>query len=324
MKLTKRTHLPLSGRTILPMTATPVRRARSAGASPVGPRRWPCARPSLLSLAIAGVLMGPAAQAATITVTSSADDDGTGCTLREAIASVNDGGVGATGCNSSGTFGTDDTILFDSAVTGTITLGGTDLEITESVYIDGPGADQLTVDANGQSRVFAVSTDNLEIKIEGLTISNGSSSENGGGIQFDSDGGTLTLLDSTISGNSASGTNVGGGGIYCKDGTLSITNSTVSGNTAYSGGGIYAAGCETTLTNVQVVNNSIGGEDEYSKGGGLYFSTGSAELINTTVSDNSTYNEGGALDCQISFCNANQQYGIGQLGGGFWWRNLCF
>ena len=52
--------------------------------------------------------------------------------------------------------------------------------------------------------------------------------------------GTVTLTNSTVSGNSARN----GGGIYNQGGALTLlTNSTVSGNSAdNSGGGIYNAG----------------------------------------------------------------------------------
>ena len=83
---------------------------------------------------------------ATFTVTSLADNTTTDAfvTLREAIASAN-AQPGA------------DTITFASNMQGqTITLGGTQLTITDSVTITGPGADLLTVDANNASRIFNV------------------------------------------------------------------------------------------------------------------------------------------------------------------------
>ena len=58
--------------------------------------------------------------------------------------------------------------------------------------------------------------------------------------------GTLTITDSTISGNSADSV---GGGIYSHDGTSTITNSTISGNSAGSGGGIYSYSSTLTIAN---------------------------------------------------------------------------
>ena len=69
------------------------------------------------------------------------------------------------------------------------------------------------------------------------TISGGASNNYGGGIY---NTGTLTLKESTVSGNGA----VKGGGIY-STGTLSLKGSTVSGNYAVNGGGFDNTG---TLT----------------------------------------------------------------------------
>lgn len=68
-------------------------------------------------------------------------------------------------------------------------------------------------------------------------INNNTADYNGGGVA--NQGGELTLINSTISGNKND--NYYGGGIYAEEGTIFITNSTISGNysDSYSGGGIY-------------------------------------------------------------------------------------
>ncbi len=84
----------------------------------------------------------------------------------------------------------------------------------------------------------------------------------GGGIQ---NGGTLTITNSTLSGNKA----VYAGGIE-NSGTLTITNSTLSGNSAtgsfrfFGGGGILNWGGKLTITNSTLSGNSAG-----SQGGGI-------------------------------------------------------
>ena len=66
-------------------------------------------------------------------------------------------------------------------------------------------------------------------------------------------GGTLTLTNSTVSGNSARHR---GGGVY-NNGTATLTNSTVSGNDAYyGGGGVFNSGT-LTLTNSTVSGNNF-------------------------------------------------------------------
>ena len=125
------------------------------------------------------------------------------------------------------------TILF--ATSGTITLQSALPAISHDVYMVGPGANTLSVSGNGAYQVFDMQN-SATAAISGLTITDGSSGSNGGGIEND---GTLTLTNCTVSDSSASGD---GGGIN-NTGTLTLTASTVSGNTsANDAGGIENAG----------------------------------------------------------------------------------
>lgn len=155
------------------------------------------------------------ASAATITVTSPLDD-GSGGTLREALAVAEDG----------------DTINFDPAMLpATIFLTGGELVVNKSLTITGPGDDQLTVDGQGSSGVFVVIppdpdwTLDKAVTISGLTIANGRSVQGGGIYKLR---GTLTLRDCTLRGNSAGDA---GGGVLIANGTLVITRCTLSDNT---------------------------------------------------------------------------------------------
>ena len=136
--------------------------------------------------------------------------------------------------------------------------------------------------------------------ISGVTIENGRTSIFGGGIY---NGGTLTVTNSTLSGNSA-GTGAGaGGGIWNDYGaTATVSNSTFSGNTASgstastgagAGGGIYNGGT-LTVTNSTFSGNSthLGGVDS---GGGIY-SNGTLTVTNSTFSGNSAGGGGGILN----------------------------
>jgi hypothetical protein len=134
-----------------------------------------------------------------------------------------------------------DTIKF--SVTGTINLASALPNLTRSVSIQGPGADLLTVrrDSGGNYCIFTVNG-GLTVSISGLTIANGSNSSRdygvGGGI---SNSGTLTISNSTITGNTAPGYASAGGGIF-NEGTLIVSNSTIAGNYAYDGAGIFNRG----------------------------------------------------------------------------------
>jgi hypothetical protein len=116
------------------------------------------------------------------------------------------------------------------------------------------------------------------LTVEDSTIS-GNSAELGGGIGVV--GGLLTVANSTISGNSA----VGGGGIFADESTLTVENSTLSGNVASRlGGGISLPGGGTAV----IRNSTVAFNTATSGGGGLFvkFSSGPATLLSTIVADN--------------------------------------
>ena len=83
-------------------------------------------------------------------------DDGV-CTLREAIANANtDGQLYSSYGECAGGYGADE-ITFDSAVFSTpqeITLGGTQLQVSDDATITGPGRDMLTINGDNLSRVI--------------------------------------------------------------------------------------------------------------------------------------------------------------------------
>ena len=136
-------------------------------------------------------------------------------------------------------------------VTSTIQLAAALPSLNTNMAIQGPGANLLTVRRNigGSYRLFNISGNN--VTISGLTIANGNSPSNGGGISIT---GGLTIANCTISGNT---TGSSGGGIVSSR-TLSIVNSTVSGNSATGGfgGGIYNTGT-AQITNTTISNNSV-------------------------------------------------------------------
>ena len=85
-----------------------------------------------------------------------------------------------------------ETITFSSKLRGhTITLTSGELDITQDLTIDGPGAGQLAVSGDDSSEVFNIGS-GATVTISGLTITDGNASD-GGGI---ANAGTLTLEDS--------------------------------------------------------------------------------------------------------------------------------
>jgi CSLREA domain-containing protein len=224
------------------------------------------------------------ARAATITVTTKADQAGTGaaCSLREAILSAN-GDTAVGGC-ASGSGSTTDRIVLPAGRYALAT-GGTnedaagdgDLDVTESVTIQGAGRDVTVVDGSGDvggERVFQV-LGSATVTFSDMTIRNGHGGAGGGILNA----GRVTLRHTTVSDN------VGdlGGGVSNPAGTLHVIGSAVSDNLATQGGGIYNAfGGSVSLTK-SVVSGNVAFEN---LGGGISSTGGSLSITDSTVSGN--------------------------------------
>ncbi len=167
----------------------------------------------------------------------------------------------------------------DTITVGAGTYNEHDIVINQSLTITGDGSGVVTVDAGGAGRIFDIYS-GVAAKISGMTVTNGSVvADNGGGIL---NNGSLTLNDVILTNNAApSGSLSGedlGGGIY-SNGNLTITNSQVTNNSAGFGGGGIALGTNanattTTLSYVQILNNTITGNNPPSPasagGGGIF------------------------------------------------------
>ncbi|MGB3404731.1 MAG: Calx-beta domain-containing protein [Microcoleaceae cyanobacterium] len=211
------------------------------------------------------------------------------------------------------------TVTFEeSAASGTLTIMAELPAITQDVNIDGPGANQLTISADNQFRLFTINGG--DITVEGLTLSDGlaagtnldaglgtpTSGSRGGAINISSSSSTVNLIDSviqnstannggaiansgtlnitnsTITGNNA----VNGGGVVVIDGQVNITNSTIAGNTAENGGGLFNSIASLTLTNATVADNTATNDDMTGRGGGIRNIGGATSLKNTLVANN--------------------------------------
>src|SRR6185369_7404915 len=157
-----------------------------------------CGRRTRLSARalVLGALLSLAADrgfAATITVNTTTDENGTGpaCSLREAIASANND-VDTGGCVGSGAYN-DDTILVPAgtySTTAQLTVGDT---TPNNLVITGAGAAATFVEGTASTRVFEITKGNFSVS--GVTIRNGHAVE-GAGIFFNSaTGTTLTISD---------------------------------------------------------------------------------------------------------------------------------
>jgi hypothetical protein len=271
-----------------------------------------------LAAALLAALAPFAAGAATISVTSPDDSDTASiqtCTLRQAIMSMDVGGLVA-GCHKTGAgFGVDDTITFAaSAITGATTpgtvtladsadpnggLGGTLVVSAPHLTIDasawrgngaGQYADGVTIARPaGASSRFGILKDTApaggELELRGIALRNGYAFEplcdglpEGGGICMVA--ANLTMTDSRVSGNRAA---YGGGGVASATGTLSLTRCTIDNNVGGEyGGGVFAGSGSVTVTASTISGNG----DWYVTNGGGISAGGTLTVIDSAISGN--------------------------------------
>lgn len=132
------------------------------------------------------------------------------------------------------------------------------------------------------------------LEIRGSVISN-NGAHSGGGLRIWQEDDTITITDSTISGNTAwniSGLWSGsGGGIFAVVNNLTITNSTISGNaTSYGAeGGHSAAGIQIQQGNVTIANSTVSGNNasrtDVGMTGGI-INGGALTVISSTITNN--------------------------------------
>ncbi|HET6564303.1 MAG TPA: choice-of-anchor Q domain-containing protein [Xanthomonadales bacterium] len=245
---------------------------------------------SVLKLSIpAWILLTSTVQAATINVTSNADN-GTGCTLRNAVLSAN-GDIAVGGCAA----GSGNDVINLSAISGqTITLTpgeafgpiAIDETSTDSTTIEGAG---VAIDGNGATRLFIVYTPTTLVNLD---LQGGASAEGGGAINLAVFGNTLEIRDSILRNNTSTSVDAGSGGgaIILGSNSLIVKNSSFFGNTATQYGGAIngASGADIQLINTTFSENSA------AQGGAVYLGGASLEVFQSTFTGNQSAN-GGAL-----------------------------
>lgn len=285
-----------------------------------------------LALALLLILLplgSPAPAAATLTVTTTADElnaDGD-CSLREAIAASN-ANMPVDACAPGAPEPDMDVIAF--GVTGTITLTGGVLTMTEDLTVQGPGATDLVVSGGGATPVLVVDyAERPVVMLSGITVADGVASGTGGGI---SNGGTLTVENSVVSGNIAfrgggivngsgrlltvkdsivNGNSASefGGGIH-NDGILSVIDSTFTGNSAQAGGGIQSFPNTTTVTGSTFTGNSA------TSGGGGLLSYGPLTVTDSTFAGNDAPDGAGLFASSSTTTVTGSTFAMNEATGG--------
>jgi CSLREA domain-containing protein len=239
------------------------------------------------ALAISTLSLSAHAQAATLTVNTTADASppaGT-CSLRNAIDNANANSTVHAECQPDGAYGAD-TIVFEPAVfppetLTTSTVSG-QLLLTDSSTTTINGGNAVTLDGGGAKRIFFVSG---SAYFEALTIGNGYSTYGGAGI-FNS--GTTTIDSCVVVGNVAK--NGRGGGVY-NAGELTVSKSTLIGNTASYGGAIYTAG--SFNEGVTVSGSTLAANSAEQSGGAICATVGALTVRDSLISGNTAPYGGG-------------------------------
>jgi len=254
---------------------------------------------SIFSIVLAVLFLSSIQSSADTFVVTNLNDPGAG-SLRQAItnSNLNPG---------------PDTIEFNEGLQGTIFLNVGNLAIQDDLTLTGPGADKITIDAEGKSHVFDVIDDDNEknniVIISGLRLINGIAST---GSLIDNNE-NLTLESCQFLNGNAS---ISGGAIY-NTRFLTVDSSMFENNSAEMGGAIFNSVGGIILS----INNSEFRFNEANVGGAILNENANIELItNSTFSDNTAfnggaiYNRGGSI-IQISNSTFNQNNTKGLFGG---------
>lgn len=168
------------------------------------------------------------------------------------------------------------------------------------------GGNLITLDGGGKNRIIAVAN-GIQLTITNLTIANGFSPEQGGGI-FLGHKGQLKVTKSKFHNNisTSGGTFDGGGAIFISsESTATIQDSTFTNNKAGNGGAI-----NNLLSNLTVSNSTFTGNQSTRAGapggggGAIYIDGGNGgngkiSITGSTFTKNQAVFQGGAIFIQL-------------------------
>ena len=150
--------------------------------------------------------------------------------------------------------------------------------INRAITINGNG---YTIDANGKSRIFKVTGN--DVALENITFVNGNTTSSGGAVYFSQSG---RIINCNFTDNTATGD---GGAVYFSN-TGTVSNCNFTNNTATISGGAVFFLNTGNVTNCNFINNTAN-----QSGGAVYVDGAySDSKINSTFINNQAYN-GGAI-----------------------------
>ena len=217
-------------------------------------------------------------------------DDANRCSLRAAIQQANASpGKDIIKLGALTYYLTNIGVLEELAATG-------DLDITDSVVIQGQGRDQTIIDGINQDRIFDIKSA-VNVTIQDLTLQNGltrifvaNTERKGGGILVNA-GAALTIFNCIIANNESYDY---AGGIYFGGSHLEMSNCIIDRNSGAFGGGIHIATSSTAnITGSTFTNN-------YSDFGGGLYNTGPNTIVNNSLFTDNAGSGGSAIGAGFS------------------------
>ncbi|MDA0164688.1 Ig-like domain-containing protein [Solirubrobacter ginsenosidimutans] len=230
-------------------------------------------------LGLAMLVTAAPAQAATFTVTTTADTPGaagctaTLCTVRTAIAAAAANGNTA-----------DDVIVLAAGSTYAVTAASGALTVPNGatrITIQGAGANSTAIQSPGTIRALVIGS-SAGVTVTGVTLRGGTITSGQGGNVLVSSQATATFNRVRVTGGSAP---QGGGIGVLGAGSLTIQSSLIDANTATgtaltaAGGGIYVQG-QTTATPITIQDSTIASNSARNGGGiAIENNTGQAPVL---------------------------------------------
>ena len=266
--------------------------------------------------AVAFLMPAPAAQAASILVTTTSDEaptdtDNSQCSLREAITAANTN-IAVDSCSAGNDDAFDTIALADGSVYQLTKTGADDSNLGGDLDVfdnddDMPGdemgdltittgtGDRATIQQTvaGQ-RVLHLDPNNdsgpADVVLDGVIVTGGATtSSSGGGVLNSGTSIDLEVKFSRVAGNQV-GTGSSGGGIQSL-GPLTVWRSELENNTASNFGGGIFMGASTAF---EIRQSTVSG-NHAADGAGLYLNGSSSTIRNVTISGNEAGRHGGGI-----------------------------
>ncbi len=233
-------------------------------------------RTALFGAAAFGLACHALSATATTYVVDTALDPGPGGTtsLREAVFQAN--------------ASPNNIVQFAPALIGsTLTLQNGEIAITQAMYIQGPGADKLTVSGNNASRILNISTASatpIAVTLSGLTLSHGNAANKNYGGAIYAANVSLTVQDSVLDYSLAQR----GGAIFSESGNgvasaSKLTRVTIAKNNAVIGAGVEMVGGASVKISASTIDANMASDGP---AGGYLYNVGSVSVDASQITGN--------------------------------------